>query len=168
LYDPETGAFNQQNLAFQQYMSLYEQYRVFKVDYDVTLTNTSDQSIVGGSLSFNQQGDQMDITDVAQLSLPYSRRFTLSPKGTTGATKRIKGSMWLPRVIGLTSEQYRTNDIFIGGLSSNPTAVIQMSLNCINANTGVTCTIQADVRYTCHVEFLTYKKIALSSVAPSE
>lgn len=168
-YDPETGAFNQQNLAWAKYMTIYKKYRVFKVDYDVSITNTSDQTIVGGSVSFNRQSDnQMDITDISQLSVPYSRRFTLSPKGTTGATKRIRGSIWLPRLLGFTSEQFRTNDALVGSANTNPLDTVQMSLNCINANTSVQATIQADVRYTCHCELFSYDISELGTTAPSE
>lgn len=156
IYDPETGALNQQNLGFAQYMELYNKFRVYKVDYDVTLVNTS-QSVVAGSISFGKQGEQMNITDPQQLSVPFSRRFTLGIGGSSSASsaqsmKRIRGSIYLPRVVGKTSEQYRTNDLYFGTKGSNPSELIQMSLNVININQSVQATIQADVRYTCHCE----------------
>lgn len=157
VYDPETGALNQQNLGFAQYMALYNKFRVYKVDYDITLVNTS-QSAVAGSISFSKQGEQMNILDPQQLAIPFSRRFTLGLGGSSTSSsaqsmKRIKGSIYLPRVVGKTSEQYRTNDIYVGTNSANPSEIIQMSLNCINVNQSVQATIQADVRYTCHIEF---------------
>lgn len=155
LYDPETGALNQQNLGFNQYMSLYNKYRVYKVDYDVTIINTS-LSAVAGSLSFGKQGEQVDVTDPQQLNTPFSRRFTLGLGGLTAPSSRsmvrLRGSIYLPRTVGKTSEQYRTNDIYIGTKSSNPSEIIQMSINAININQSLPATLQVDVRYTCHVE----------------
>lgn len=155
LYDPETGTLNQQNLGFQQYMSLYNKYRVYKVDYDVTIVNTA-LSVVAGSISFGKQGEQVDVTDVQQLQVPYSRRFTLGLGGLNAPTSksmiRLRGSIYLPRTVGKTSEQYRTNDVYIGTKGSNPSEIIQMSINAINVNNGVQATLQVDVRYTCHVE----------------
>lgn len=155
LYDPETGALNQQNLGFSQYMGLYNKYRVYKVDYDVTIINTS-LSAVAGSISFAKQGEQMDITDVQQLQVPYSRRFTLGLGGLTSPSNksmiRLRGSIYLPRVAGRTSEQYRTNPVYAGTVSTNPSEIIQMSINGININQTVQATLQVDVRYTCYVE----------------
>lgn len=155
LYDPETGAFNQQNLGFQQYMALYNKYRVYKVDYDVTLINTS-LSAVAGSISFGKQGEQIDVTDPQQLNTPFSRRFTLGLGGNTAPSSksmvRIRGSIFLPRTIGKTSEQYRTNDAYVGTKGTNPSELIQMSINGVNINQSVQATFQVDVRYTCHVE----------------
>jgi len=159
VYDPETGALNQQNLGFQQYMALYSKYRVFRVDYDVTIINTS-MSAVAGSVSFNPSGAQMDITDIQNLQVPYSRRFTLGLGGSSSSSsaqsmKRIQGSINLPRVCGLTSEQYRTAtgpDGFFGYIDANPDRIVQMSINCMNINSSVQATVQLDVRYTCHVE----------------
>jgi len=156
VYDPETGALNQQNLGFQQYMQLYTKYRVYKVDYDVTIINTS-LSAVAGSISFNPPDGQMNITDIQNLQVPYSRRFTLGLGGSSSSSsaqsmKRIKGSISLPRVAGLTSEQYRVSDLFVGGLSSSPDSTMQMSINVMNINSSVQATCQLDVRYTCYVE----------------
>lgn len=157
LYDPETGALNQQPYGFSEYSSLFKKYRVFKVDYDIVLVNTA-PSVVAGSISFARQGYQIAITDPQQLSAPYSRRFTLGMGATSGTSsaqsmKRIKGSIYLPRVLGYTPEQYRTNDDVVGTIVSNPANVAQLSINCINVNDGVQATIQADVRLTYHVEW---------------
>lgn len=167
IYDPETGALNDQNLGFAEYMRLFNRYRVYKVDYQVTLYNVATDSAIAGSLSFSEQGQQMVIGDVQQLQLPYSRRFTLAPQGNTGSMKTIKGSILLPRVTGLTAEQYRTSDYFWGTSSSNPSTVLQMSINAININALVNCGLQCDVRYTAHVELFERIDI-LSSRAPPE
>jgi len=174
LYDPETGALNQQNLGFQQYMQLFRNYRVYRVDYDVTIINTS-MSAVAGSISFNPPGGQMDITDIQNLQVPYSRRFTLGLGGSSSSSsaqsmKRIKGSINLPRVCGLTSEQYRTasgGEGFAGGLSFNPAEIVQMSINVMNINNSVQATTQLDIRYTCHVELFNRVKV-FGSDAPIE
>lgn len=155
LYDPETGALNDQNLGFTQYMALYNKYRVYKVDYDVTIINTS-LSAVAGSLSFGKAGEQVDVSDPQQLNVPHSRRFTLGLGGQTSPSAksmiRLRGSVYLPRIVGKTSEQYRTNDIYIGTKSTNPAEIIQMSINGININQSLQAQFQVDVRYTCHVE----------------
>lgn len=171
LYDPETGALNDQNLGFTEWMSIFRNFRVYKVDYDVTLINTS-QSAVAGSISFAPQGQQTNIGYPQLLQLPYSRRFTLGLGGSSSSSSaksmvHIKGSIYLPRVLGLTSEQYRTNDRFVGSTSSNPQSIVQMSLNCININQSLQATLQADVRYTCHCELFNRETI-ISTEAPVE
>lgn len=165
-YDPETGAINDQNLGFDQYMALYGKYRVYKVTYQVTMYNISN-SAVAGSLNFSEQGQQMNLADIQHLQLPYSRRFTLAPSGNTGSMKTIKGSIWLPRVVGLTPEQYRTNDKYVGSGGSSPAGIIQMSMNFININVNLGVGIQADVRYTSYCELFDRVNI-LSTQAPPE
>jgi len=167
LYDPETGALNQQNLGFSEYMNLYGKYRVYKVTYAVTIYNTSSQSAVAGSISFSEAGQATLLTDEQQLQLPYSRRFTLAPNGNTGSMKTIKGAIFLPRVVGKTSEQFRTNDTYIGSKTSNPQAIIQMAINCLNVNITQTASLQVDTRYTCFVELLDRTNV-LSTAAPIE
>jgi len=166
LYDPETGALNDQNLGFSEYMRLFNKYRVYKVDYQVTMYNTSG-SAVAGSLSFSEQGQQTSLVDVQQLQLPHSRRFTLAPTGNTGSMKTVKGSIFLPRIVGLTSEQYRTDTDYIGSPGSSPNGIIQMSLNFMNININLGCAIQADVRYTSHTELFDRVNI-FSTPAPPE
>lgn len=175
LYDPETAALNQQNLMFEQYSTLYGSYRVYKVDYDVTLVNTAN-STTAGSISFARTGEQMNILDIQQLNAPYSRRFTLGVGGSTSSAqnmKRIKGSISLPRVVGFTSEQFRTSTLFSSQYGTtnpgSPFTNIQMSINGINVNTGITATVQCDVRYTCHVEWFDRRTSILTGTdAPIE
>jgi len=164
-YDPETGALNEQNLAFDQYMILFNKYRVYKVDYQVTMYNIT-PSAVAGSISFSEQGQQTSLTQIQQLQLPYSRRFTLAPSGTTGAMKTIKGSIYLPRVVGKTHEQYRTNDSYVGTVSSNPAQLIQMSLNFMNINVNVSAALQCDVRYTSHCELFDRVNLFATTAPP--
>ncbi|MEO5351372.1 MAG: hypothetical protein H7836_17280, partial [Magnetococcus sp. YQC-3] len=106
LYDPETLAINQQPLYFNEYAGLYSRYRVYKIDYDVTMINTTN-SATAGSLTFAAGNDAPNLLDNQQLEQPYSRRFTLglgSASTSAQSQKRVKGSIFLPRVAGLTSE----------------------------------------------------------------
>lgn len=171
LYDPETGALNQQNLYFNEYMLLYRKYRVFKVDYAITIWNTTVNSAVTGSISFDEQGNQMGISDIQQLSKPYSKRFSLAPAGNTGSFKTIRGSIYLPRVLGLTPEQFRTSvgvDATWGGKDANPSRVIQLSINARNVNPGAVANLQAEARYTCHCEFFDRDTGVVGTDAPVE
>lgn len=171
LFDPEPATLNQQNLYFAQYMTLYRKYRVYKVDYNITFWNVSSGSAAACSLSFDERYNQQNIIDIQQLSKPYSRRFTLAPAGNTGSFKTIKGSIYMPRVLGLTPEQYRTStgvEATWGTEQTSPARIVQLSANIVPINFAVPANIQMDVRYICHVELFDRDTTVVSTDAPVE
>ena len=167
LYDPEASLGNDSALGFTQYMNIYSKYRVYRVDYDITLTNTNNQTAVAGAISFELPTGFSFSGDPSDLIVPYSKKFSLATGGSALATKRIRGSVFLPRVAGLTSEQYRTNENYYGTATSNPIDIINMNIKLINVNQGTSNFVQADVRYTAHTEFFDRNKI-LTTQPPVE
>ncbi|MEO5351374.1 MAG: hypothetical protein H7836_17290, partial [Magnetococcus sp. YQC-3] len=81
--------------------------------------------------------------------------------------KRVKGSIFLPRVAGLTSEQFRTNDLWASPTGDNPLNLIRMFMTFVNINSNIPAAVQCDVRYTAYVEFFG-RNDAIGTDAPVE
>lgn len=166
VWDPETGVLNDSALWVKEYSNIYEKFRVFAVSYDVVLINGNTSAPSFGSLCFAEQGNGPDGNAIQSFSMPFSRPFTLSYSGAHN-TVRLKGKMSLPKVLGMTSEQYRTNDRFVGTLAgSNPATMIQMVIT-NRATNGSASNLIAHVKLTYHLELFDRVRV-LYAPGPSE
>ena len=82
LYDPEASLGNDSALGFTQYMNIYSKYRVYRVDYDITLTNANNQTAVAGAISFELPTGFSFSGDPSDLIVPYSKKFSLATGGS--------------------------------------------------------------------------------------
>lgn len=167
-WDPESFAFNSSATYLKEYAGIYAKYRVFAVSYDVTIANTAPNSITSGCLAFGSP-DNLPIAGYPDTyGFRFSRPYTTSYYGSGKDCVRLKGHISLPKVLGLTSEQYRTNDNFIGETSAtNPMDLVQMILIGQNVNTSQNAGAQLHVRLTFHVE-LFGRMAALGSTPPDD
>lgn len=152
IWDPDyNNTVGTSALGLAQWRALYQRYRVYKCDYSLTLTNISDDTIVSGAIvPTNYNDSSFSISDYMR---PLARRFQLGNRsGSNRAT--LKGSVYLPKLLGLTSAQFKADATCVSGFGANPAASALMSILIQSGNTGIAATVGMQIELTYHVEMM--------------
>lgn len=151
VWDPETGAINTSAYTLPQFSELYAQFRVRSVDYIVEVWNTGTLPAIG-YVNFAPFGEGLEpTTSVTTWSTNYTRQFTLRPN-PIGFT-RIKGSMPVARLFGITDAKYYADDQYAGTTAgSNPASMAVMTIGARSADSSQNVNVQIKVRLVYHVE----------------
>jgi len=138
LYDPNLSGTGHQPLGFDQYMLLYNKFRVMNCSWELHLIGGVAPSAAVGVVCQNHQP-----TSVGPVGL-YERdecQFRMISQYTTGQnTTVIRGSENLARLQGTTETQYKGSDTNFGISSASPTEL--MTLTCqVQDSTGGSNTV---------------------------
>lgn len=152
VWDPDyTNTLGTSCLGLAQWRALYQRYRVFKLDYHIRLTNlTPDTSITGALVPANYVDATASVSDFMR---PMARRFQL---GNNAGQNRaiIKGSIYLPKLMGVTGAQYKADGTTESGWGANPTQPLLMNIVMQSTNVLGVCSIGAQIEFTYHVEMM--------------
>lgn len=165
VWDPESGALNSSAYGLSQYANIYQRFRVYAVSYDIDMIATSGSTSTVAYVNFAPFGENPSGSNMNQLSARFTRSklVKLVPQGQV----RFKGKMSIPKLFGLTSEQYRTNDKYSGSTSSNVAMTLAvMRVGCLNVANAPAAGLQGVVRLTYHVELFD-RVDALTTSAPT-
>lgn len=152
IWDPDySNTLGTSALGLAQWRALYQRYRVFKCDYSITLTNISDDTIVSGAIvPTNYNDSTFSISDYMR---PLARRFQLGNR--TGSNRAVlKGTIYLPKLLGLTPAQYKADATCVAGFGANPLASALLSVLIQSGNTGIAATVGMQLELTYHVEMM--------------
>jgi len=152
IFDPDyTNTLGTSCLGLIQWRGLYQRYRVFKVAYTIRISNISSDTMVSGAVVFQ---NYLDSTfSVSDTMRPLARRFQLSNKeGSNKAT--IKGVINLPKLAGVTSQQYKSDNNNIAGFGSSPLNPLYMSVIVSASNGGINASVASQVDLTYFVEMM--------------
>lgn len=112
-FDPDFTSTGHQPLGYDQWRTLYLNYRVIGVYYDIHFHTASFASAVAGVYPHSSS----TVPNLQQLmELPEVKQCTIS----NGYSKRIRGFISNPRLFGISSTEYKTNPNFTAGVSGNP------------------------------------------------
>lgn len=152
VWDPETNTLNNSAYGLAQFAGLYEKFRVTAVTYKVEAYNAStNPSPIAAYVNFAPQGEGF----LPQNFPSWDQRFTtqrmLMPNPIGRAT--WKGTLSIPKIFGLTPEQYRTNDLYVGVTNGqNPASMAQMSVGWRSMDGASSTNMSVKVQLTYHVE----------------
>lgn len=157
MFDPNETGVGHQPMGFDQYATLFHQYRVFKVAYRFVCMPLGAQSGSRMAIGFQNNGTAWPTSMDAIAEKPRTFVKTLAYDGPT----TIKGKFYLPRAMGMTPEQYRTDPETAAAISTNPLefANIVLAYEC-PATTNQT--LYTDLYLTYYVEFFDPKALAQS------
>jgi len=172
IYDPESFSLNTSTLGFGDWQFFYQKYRVFACDYEVSLYNSLDNTAVSGSLYIAEYGSgSTGITagdPSSWLCQPRGRKFFLGNASGGKSSITLKGRVSMPGVLGMTSEQYRTNEDTSSVWNNSPQKLVSMFINLVNTNVNLNQSqVQASVKLTYHVEMFDRLPIPLVANAIS-
>lgn len=153
IYDPdETSVLvGTSALGFLQYLQQYQRYRVYRCDYVISMTNLSEDTIITGAIVPQNAADTT--YSVSDYMRPLAKRFELGNRsGNNKAT--VKGSIYLPKLAGVTATQYKADPNNMSGFLGNPATPLDLTIvgNCSNG--GIAGTMAAQVTLVYHVEMM--------------
>jgi len=155
LYDPNRTGTGHQPYGYDQLCgpvgtSLYNRYRVFRVDYVLTVANDN-YNIHYGVLPSNVATPP--ITNVSEMRENPRAQYAVQNPG--GTLKKIKGTISLPALTGRTKQQYMADDSYQAVFNALPNEV--MTLSCysqgLNDDSGSSMSHTFNILLVYHVEF---------------
>ncbi len=118
LYDPNSGGVGKQPVGFDQIMTMYGQFRVLSARFKLTFANDCTANVFCGTFGTYQAAVPADPT--AWPCQPYGRSVLVEKNGSA-CSRVLQIAYDIPKVLGLTTSQYRSDMDFIGTASGNPT-----------------------------------------------
>lgn len=160
IYDPDFTGTGHQPLCYDQWQVFYKNYRVYKVDLTISLANQEDE---GTQVGFVIQPDDSAVTaDDSAFEQPHVYSKVLG--GAAGQNRSIiKRTIHMPRMIGQTSTQYRSNENTYAAFGVNPNTNV---FGVLMASTidGITVpNVAVNISMVFHVELFGRKEQALSN-----
>ncbi len=118
LYDPNSGGVGKQPVGFDQIMTMYGQYRVLAARFKFTFANDCTANVFCGTFGTYQAAVPADPT--AWPCQPYGKSVLVEKNGSA-CSRVLKIGYDIPKVLGLTTAQYRSDMDFVGTAAGNPT-----------------------------------------------
>lgn len=153
-------------LGINQYGALYQRYRVYRCDYSITLTNLAEDTIVTGAIVPAQYQDTL--FTASDYMRPMAKRFSLGNRSGQNRSV-VKGSIYLPKLMGVSPVQFKTDTGNLAGFTANPVNPNVLTICANSTNAGVTPSVAVQVQLIYHVEFMSTQAIveAVDHGAPS-
>ena len=130
LYDPDRSGTGHQPYGFDTYTTLYNRYRVFAMSYRIELVSpgsTAQQLIVGAT------NHAASLTNAELASESPGFRTKWAQGGVKSAL--ITGKVYLPKLAGQTSAQYKAGEKYAATISGSPSEL--MCLHVVLKDAGV-------------------------------
>lgn len=143
LWDPNRTGVGHQPYAFDQLFGtglLYNRYRVFKVDYVVTVANDN-YNIHYAVLPSNV--DTPPISNVSEARENPRCQYAVQNPG--GTLKKITGSVYLPALTGKTKQQYMSDDSYQSLWNSSPSEIMTLNVYSQGLNDDVSVSMSHTV-----------------------
>lgn len=164
IYDPEYNLGGQSAAGLAQWSNLYNKYRVYAVDYNITLANIQGVQSIAGAIVPAPAG--FTLYSYGELATQaYARPFMLAPVQGMNRTT-IKGRLYLPKLEGQTNKQYMSNPQNSAACNANPTNtnfLYMITQNIDNGANGTPNVLQWICKLRYHVEFYERKPVYVNT-----
>lgn len=155
LFDPNQTGGGHQPYGFDQLCgpagsALYNRYRVFRVDYVLTVANDN-YNIHYGVLPTNEGASL--ISNVSEMRENPRAQYAVQNPG--GTLKKISGSISLPALVGRTKAQYMADDRYQAVYNASPAEAISIGAfsQGLNDDTGTSMSHTFNILFVFHCEF---------------
>lgn len=151
LYQPagNVGVVSHQPYGYDQITPLYNRYRVFAVSYILTAT-----ALDGNQNTIAVVADNTNAVYTNVQLFGESPRSIIKQVNGNGTQQMIKGRISLPRLNGVTSAQYKSDDRFQSGVTQSPTEIMCLHIgNWGSLSAGATDTTLFNLTVKYHCEF---------------
>lgn len=160
IYDPDRSGGGHQPLGHDQWAGWYNRYRVFKVDYIITMTNLDPDQAANFAI-VNQNGVPT-YTDQSVFEQAGAYAQALSPRDGGLSRVVVKGSVYLPRLNGKTPVSYKGNDDTQAVFGANPSEVLTQAITVAPTLPGSEVNCGYTIKYVYHCEFFDPVTLAIS------
>lgn len=125
LYDPDFSGGGHQPYGYDQLTTLYQQYRVFGARIKFTILDVLDDSsnlgIYMGIYNTPNANILAGKTTSEILELPYCKyKVTSATTAAGGISRTMYQRVNIPRVMGVRSAQYKSDDLYMSAVGGNP------------------------------------------------
>lgn len=164
IYDPDRTGTGHQPLGTDQWATFYKKYRVFKVAYNISISNMSaDSSVMGGITPTN--GVFGNFNDMSVFEQPHCRKFHIGNREGI-STRTLKGAITLPYITGRPLVSYKSDNVYAAQFGQNPLEVIALNLQLFSLNPTAGASLQISCRLVYFVELYDPLTMPLSSTNP--
>lgn len=157
-YDFDLSGTGHQPFGRDQWALFFSKYRIHSVDYVITALNNS--TTHGGDLHVLAKSTS---TVIANYNTPWekpdSKHLILGPE-TSGSSKgTIRGTMNCAKTIGVTQEQYRTDDKTASAFGTNPATLAYLHIIGAASDGASGCNMTVRCQFALHLEY--FDRVAL-------
>lgn len=151
LYDPDRTGTGHQPLGVDQYATFYNRYRVYKVDYVLTLTNADPAQPCDIAIAATNQA--LTASDESVFENPNSYYVSLAPRDGSASRRVVKGSIYLPRVLGQTGSAYKANENTSGVIgTTSPNELLLHNIIATSVIDSQPVNVCYSIKYVFHTE----------------
>lgn len=147
LYDPDITGTGHQPYGFDEYMGIYQQYRVISARWRITYPGSSDTLKIT-HVANNKTTAYTSASLIAETKGSFSKMLPYNG----GSTIVMRGKRYLPKVLGLSPVEYKTEPAVSGDSSANPAVVGMLHAMVYNPGSG-SVSYKASVEIWFTVEF---------------
>lgn len=162
IYDPDVAiTTGHQPLGYDQWQVFYNKYRVFKAQVKITIVNEGETSLRAAFVPYNSQAYPQ--TDDSFFEQPHAVSRVVAPISGMNRTTIVK-TIHCPRLMGKSSDQYRSSELTSALFGSNPQEQVwgRIGVSQLDGDEGATAYALFEVIY--HVEL--YDRTAQTISAP--
>lgn len=164
LYDPMGASGAAQPYMHQQWLALYERYRVHGMSYDVQvhmeatgLVSSSARAVV---IIPTTSSSAFAALVAREQPGAVNRKMTVNT-----SQAEFNGYISVPKVFGITKEQHRTDDKYQATTGADPSSLAYMHIGVYDPSVATTCNTACAVQVTFYAEYFQRAKPAVSSHA---
>lgn len=154
IFDPDSTGVGHQPYGFDQMAALFAHYRVFKVRWIIEFAGSDDRLHIT-VMPLNGTTISNNIPNVSEQPLAVTKAMSFNG----GFPVRFKGSIWLPKLTGASSVQYKTDDRYSSVVTAGPSELMRLGIFVYNP-TVATVTSSCNVTLIYYTEF--YDPITLA------
>lgn len=162
IYDPDLDFTNgHQPLGYDQWLTFYNRYRVFKAVIRIELMNNQAGPIQCGLVPYNYESTLPSPGDDAFYEQPHAITRTIA--GNQGINKTILTKVVdIPRILGKSHEQYRTGQSVSSQFGTNPNEQVYGMVGVRSINDSSATNVVAICTITYYTELFDRKAQSIS------
>lgn len=122
-FDPDVTGTGHQPYGRDQLAALFDHYRVFKCSWHIEFAPSNDRLHVS-VVPLNTTAVPGSLTDAGEMPLAVTKAMAFNG----GVPCRFSGQIWLPRLAGRTSAQYKSDDLYAAASGANPAEAMFLNI----------------------------------------
>jgi len=163
IFDPNLSGIGYQPYGHDTLATLYNRYRVISCSYVIHGVCTDNASNTNSQIVVIPANEAITLSGGFQESMSHPKAKFISQPNNGAALKPLKGTVYLPSLVGRSKAQYMADDRYQAVLGANPleNAILNIFGGMITSSaTTVSMNISITLKYT--VEYFDFKNLPLS------
>lgn len=156
IFDPNRSGGGHQPYGHDTFQTLYNRYRVIACSYVITAYNGTN-AIRVAALPANEELLSGSVSEAVE-----NPRCKFIQQYPGGNTRILKGKVYLPSLVGRTTDQYMADDRYQATFGTSPSELAILNVFCANMTDSNVDGTVANIQLTYHVEMFDVKHLGQS------